>query len=80
MLYLIKYKITVALKNVFISRSGTEEEYSELDQLCEDISSYRHDINEMKMQEKDLKTKKGRCREKKAADMRVAAMKGLACM
>ena len=77
MLYLLKYKITVALKNVFISRPASEEEYSELDQLCEDISSYRHDINEMKMQER-LKNKKGRCREKKAADMRVAAMKGLA--
>ena len=65
MLYLLKHKITVALKNVFISRSGTEEEYSELDQLCEDISSYRHDINEMKMQEKDLKTKKADAEKKK---------------
>ena len=36
MLYLLKYKITVALENVFIPRSGTEEEYSELDQLCEE--------------------------------------------
>ena len=63
-----------------MGRSGTEEEYSELDQLCEDISSYRHDINEMKILQKESKIKKAEEEGKKAADMRHAAMKGLASM
>ena len=42
-------------------RSGTEEEYSELHQLLEDISTYKRDIEELKklkIQGRERKRKK----------------------
>ena len=39
-------------------RSGTDEEYGELTQLLEDISTYMRDFEELKTKEKDEKKKK----------------------
>ena len=61
-------------------RSGTEEEYTELTQLCEDITMYRHDVTELKMQQASKKKKAAEDESKKAEEMRMAAMKGLASM
>ena len=56
-------------------RSGTEEEYDELSQLLEDISSYMRDFEELK-----AKKKKEADDKRKAEDMRRAAMEGMASM
>ncbi|CAB3981115.1 Hypothetical predicted protein [Paramuricea clavata] len=61
-------------------RSGTEEEYTEFDQLLEYLSSYRRDMQELK----DMKAK-GRERKKekelqtreKGTQMREAALIGM---
>ena len=39
-------------------RSGSEEEYSELEQLCEDIITYRWDLAETKEKEKEAEKRK----------------------
>ena len=59
-------------------RSGTEEEYTELAQLLEDISTYMNDVMEMKTKEKQEKKKKERDDKIKAEYMRKAAMEGMA--
>ena len=61
-------------------RFGTEEEYDELSQLLEDISSYMRDFEELKAKEKDEKKKKEADDKRKAEDMRRAAMEGMASM
>ena len=47
-------------------RSGTEEEYSELSQLLQDISTYRRDMEEYKVKtakEKEQKKKRGKIKK-----------------
>ena len=61
-------------------RSGTEEEYSELNQLLLDISTYRRDMEEYKAKtakEKEQKKKKEREDKKIGEEMRKRAMEGL---
>ena len=59
-------------------RSGSEEEYSELEQLCEDIITYRRDLAETKEKEKEAKKRKDENDRKKAEEMRQAAVERLA--
>lgn len=61
-------------------RSGTEEEYSELSQLLQDITTYRRDIEEYKAKtakEKGHKKKKEREDKKMGEEIRKKAMEGL---
>lgn len=61
-------------------RSGTEEEYSELNQLLLDISTYRRDMEEYKAKtakEKEQKKKKDREDKKFGEEMRKRAMEKL---
>ena len=59
-------------------RSGTEEELTELQQLCEDIITYRRDIAELRKTEKEAKKKKEEDERQKAEEMRKAAVERLA--
>ena len=61
-------------------RSGTEEEYSELSQLLQDISTYRRDMEEYKAKtakDKVQKKKKEREDKKMGEEIRKKAMEGL---
>jgi hypothetical protein len=68
------------LVTLTLFRSGTEEEYTELQQLLEDVSTYKRDIQELK----DTKAK-GRAKRKekekekveKGLEMREAALIGM---
>lgn len=59
-------------------RSGSEEEYSELEQLCEDIITYRRDLAETKEKEKEAKKRRDENDREKAEEMRQAAVERLA--
>ena len=59
-------------------RSGTEEEYCELTQLLEDISTYMRDFEEVKERDKNVKKKKEAEDKSKAEEIRRAAMEGMA--
>ncbi|XP_068726822.1 plasminogen-binding protein PgbA-like isoform X2 [Montipora capricornis] len=64
-----------------LKKSGTEEEYSELSQLLQDISTYRRDMEENKAKtakEKEQKKKKEREDKKMGEEIRKKAMEGLA--
>ena len=70
---------TMIFKKLF-PRSGTEEEYGELNQLLEDISSYRRDMKELKEKEameKEQKKKKEAADQIAGTEMRRKAMEGL---
>ena len=58
-------------------RSGTEEEYSELSQLLEDISTYQRDMQEALLKEKEAKKQKQIDEKEKAEEMRRSAMETL---
>lgn len=61
-------------------RSGSEEEYSELNQLLEDIATYRRDMHELKTkqtEEKEQKKRKEMEDKKKGLEMRQAAIEGM---
>ena len=58
-----------------LSRSGTEEEYSELHQLIEDISSYREDFLEKKEEENRAAMLKSENDKQRGEEMRDAAMR-----
>ena len=58
--------------------SGTEEEYSELCQLLEDIASYVKDCDELKKENGKMRKKKEAEDKQKGEEMRKAAMEGLA--
>ena len=63
----------------FACRSGTEEEYSELHQLLEDISSYLKDFNAVRVAqaaERASQLKKAEEDKRKGEEMRRAAMEG----
>ena len=58
-------------------RSGTEEEYTELQQLLEDVSTYKRDIQdlkEMKAKQKSNKKEKEKEKLEKGLEMREAAL------
>ena len=66
-----------------VFRSGTEEEYGELEQLLEDISSYMEDFAVQKAETKEKRDQKKRKEEedkRKRLEMRRAAMEGLSSM
>lgn len=55
-------------------RSGTEEDYSELTQLLQDIAEYERDVAEAQRNEKQLKKKKEEEEKRQAQEMRNQAM------
>lgn len=69
----------VHLYNV-TSRSGTEEEYTELQQLLQDIEVYTRDIAAVRDHQKESSRKKDEEDKKKGEEMRKAAMEGLSSM
>ena len=58
----------------FAFRSGTEEEYGELNQLLESITSYRRDFSELRNNEKAERKKKEEDDKNRAVTMKIAAM------
>ena len=56
-------------------RSDTEEEYSELSQLLQDIWTYRRDMEDLKRKEKEEKNRIEDMKNKKGQDMHAAAMR-----
>ena len=58
-------------------RSGTEEEYTELVQLLEDISSYRRDVEEALEKEKEKRKQKEINDKRTGVEMRKSAMETL---
>ena len=60
--------------NLTYYRSGTEEEYTELLQLLEDIATYQHDMQVAPLKEKEAKKLKETSDRKKGVEMRKAAM------
>ena len=59
-------------------RSGTEEEFTEIQQLCEDILVYRRDMIEMRKMEKESRTKREQEDKRKGEEMQQAAVKRIA--
>ena len=57
--------------------SGTEEDYTELHRLLEDILTYRRDVAEMKEKEKDARRLKEEQDKKMGEEMRLAAIQGM---
>ena len=58
-------------------RSGTKEEYTELQQLLEDVSTYKRniqDLKEMKAKQKSNKKEKEKEKLEKGLEMREAAL------
>ena len=62
------------------SRSGTEEQYTALQQLLEDISQYMKDFAAARELQKGVMKKKVNEDKKKGEEMRKAAMEGQASM
>ena len=60
-----------------LDRSGSEEEYTELHQLLEDIYTFRKDMEEFNKREKENKKEREKIDRKKGEQMREAAMKGM---
>ena len=60
------------------NRSGTEEEYSELQQLLHDIHAYRRDRLELENKQKREKQEKEKTEKEKGEQMRAAALVGMA--
>ncbi|XP_044168185.1 calponin homology domain-containing protein DDB_G0272472-like isoform X1 [Acropora millepora] len=61
-----------------LKRSGTEEEFTEIQQLCEDILVYRRDMIEIRKIEKESRMKKDQEDKRKGEEMRQAAVERLA--
>lgn len=61
-------------------RSGTEEEYTELAELLEDIRSYQRDFEEKAAEEKKSADEKKRQERRKGEEMRRLAMEGMSSM
>ena len=62
---------------MWLIRSGTEEEYTELQQLLEDIVSYQRDHDMKKAEDKKTVHDKKLDEKKKGNEMRKAAMEGM---
>ena len=60
-----------------LDRSGTEEEYTELHQLLEDIYTFRKDMENIHKKDKENKKQKEKSDHEKGEQMREAAMKGM---
>ena len=60
------------------NRSGTEEEYGELQQLLHDIHAYRRDRLELENKQKREKQEKEKTEKEKGEQMRAAALVGMA--
>lgn len=56
-----------------------EEEYSELTQLLEDISTYQKDVREAQLKEKEEKRQKLIDERQKTEEMRRSAMETISC-
>ena len=65
------------LKYCLCNRSGTEEEYSELQQLLHDIHAYRRDRLELENKQRE-KQEKEKTEKEKGEQMRAAAPVGMA--
>ena len=63
-----------------ILRSGTEEEYSELSQLLDDILSYQKDFEALREEEKKREKSKKENERKQGEMMRQTAMEGRTSM
>ncbi|XP_044167220.1 uncharacterized protein LOC122951267 [Acropora millepora] len=61
-----------------LKRSGTEEEFTEIQQLCEDILVYRRDMIEIRKIEKESRMRKDQEDKRKGEEMRQAAVERLA--
>lgn len=68
----------INLFHVMVIRSGSEEEYTQLNQLLEDIYTYRRDLQEVKTKEKENKKQKEKEDQQKGLEMRAAALTGMA--
>ena len=64
----------------YLNRSGTEEDYTQLQQLLQDISEYNHDFEAVKEEEQKSSLKKKAAEKKRGEDMRRAAMEGMSSM
>lgn len=74
----VNYYYTIII--IFLCSSGTEEEYSELQELLEDVSSYLRDLEDIRAAEAEVKAAKLRKIEadkQKGEEMRRAAMEGM---
>lgn len=60
-----------------LHRSGTEEEYSELHKLFEDLVTYQRDSDMKKAEEKEAEESKKLNEKRKGESMRKAAMERL---
>ena len=60
-----------------VRRSGTEEEFTALQQLLEDIAQYMHDMAALKESQKAAKKRKAEEEKRKGEVMRQAAMERL---
>ena len=58
----------------FVFRSGTKEEYNQLAQLFEDIWTYRRDMEDLKMKEKEERSRKEELKKRKGQEMQAAAV------
>ena len=65
---------------LFLNRSGTEENYTELQQLLEDIKEYNNDFEAGREEEQKSARKKKAADKKKGEEMRKAAMEGISRM
>lgn len=61
-----------------LKRSGTEEEYSELNQLLEDINTFRKDMKDETKKARETKKRKQKDDWEKGEEMRVVALIGMA--
>lgn len=61
-----------------VIKSGSEEEYTQLNQLLENIYKYRKDLQEVKTKEKENKKQKEKEDQQKGLEMWAAALTGMA--
>ena len=62
---------------MYYNSSGTEEEYTELCQLLEDICSYLRDVAELKKEKGQIRKRREAEDKLKGEQMRKAAMEGI---
>ena len=85
-IFISPWIIEIILNYLFINvttlfdafRSGTEEEYTELQQLLDDINSFKRDMEELKYKEIMKKKQKQKQDREKGLQMREAALSGMA--
>lgn len=62
---------------LLLFRSGSEEDFNELQQLLEDIYTFKRDEEELRQRKKEDKKQKEKEDHQKAIDMRSAALSGM---